>query len=76
MQHGLLYLSVYTHGFAVPAMLDMGAMRSFVSRKLAAQLLATVQTMAPLTVTLPTGKMMTTISAIQLDMLIDNFIYT
>ena len=76
MQHGLLYLSVYTHGFAVPAMLDTGATRSFVSRKLAAQLPATVQTMAPLTVMLPTGKMMTTTSAIQLDMLIDDFIYT
>ena len=76
MQRGLLYLSVYTHGFAVPAMLDMGAMRSIVSHKLAAQLPATVQTMVPLIVTLPTGKTMTTTSAIQLDMLIDDFIYT
>ena len=75
MQHGLLYLFVYTHRFAVPAMLDIGATCSFVSHKLAAQLPATVQTTAPLTVMLPTGKMMTTTSAIQLDMLIDDFIF-
>ena len=75
MQHGLLYLSVYTHRFAVPAMLDTGATRSFVSHKLAAQLPATVQTTSPLKIMLPTGKAMTTTSAIQLDMLIDDFIY-
>ena len=38
MQCGLLYLSVYTHGFAIPAMLDTGAKQSFVSCKLAAKL--------------------------------------
>ena len=38
MQRSLLYLSVYTHGFAIPAMLDTGAMRSFVSHKLATKL--------------------------------------
>ena len=42
MQHGLLYLSVYTHEFAVPAMLDAGTMRSFISHKLAAKLPAIV----------------------------------
>ena len=42
MQHGLLYLFVYTHRFAVPAMLDMGATWSFVSRKFAAKLPAIV----------------------------------
>ena len=58
MQCGLLYLSVHTHGFAVPEMLDTGAMRLFVSQKLAAKLPATVQTTMPLTVTLPMGKTM------------------
>ena len=76
MQCGLLYLFIYTHGFAVPAMLDTGAMRSFVSHKLAEKLPAKVQTTTPLMVILPTGKIMTATSAIQLDMLIDNFIYT
>ena len=76
MQCGLLYLSVYTHGFTIPAMLDTGAMWSFVSCKLAAKLPAIVKTMMPLTVMLPTGKTMTATSAIQLDMLLDDFIYT
>ena len=31
MQYSVLYLPIHTHGFAVPAMLDAGAMRSFVS---------------------------------------------
>ena len=44
MQHGLLYLYVHTHGFAVPEMLDTGAMRSSVSHKLAAKLPAIVPT--------------------------------
>ena len=38
MQCGLLYLSIYTHGIAVPAMLDISATWSFVSCKLAAKL--------------------------------------
>ena len=76
MQCGLLYLSIHTHGVAVPAMLDTGATQSFVSCKLAAKLSAIVQTMAPLTVVLPTGKIMIATTAIQLDMLIDDFIYT
>ena len=38
MQHGLLYLSVHTHGFEVPEMLDTGTMSSIVSCKLAAKL--------------------------------------
>ena len=42
MQRGLLYLSVYTHGFAVLEMLDTGAMQSFVIHKLAAKLPAIV----------------------------------
>ena len=75
MQCGLLYLSIHTHGFSVPAMLDTGTTWSFVSYKLAAKLLAIVQTMMPLTVMLPMGKTMVATSAIQLDMLIDNFIY-
>ena len=58
MQHGLLYLSIYTHGFAVPEMLDTGTTWSFVSHKLAAILPATVQTTMPLTITVPTGKTM------------------
>ena len=32
MQYGLLYLSVYTHGFAVPAMLDTGEMQPYKSQ--------------------------------------------
>ena len=75
IQCGLLYLSVHTHGFAVLEMLDTGATQSFVSQKLAVKLLATVQTTMPLTVILPMGKIMVATSAIQLDMLINNFIY-
>ena len=58
MQHGLLYLSVHTHGFTVPAMLDTGTTWSFVIWKLAAKLPATIQTTTPLTVMLPMGKTM------------------
>ena len=76
MQHGLLYLPVHTHGFAVLTMLDTGIMQSFVSHKLAAKLPATVQTTMPLTVTLPMGKTMVATLAIQLDMLIADFICT
>ena len=60
MQHALLYLSVNTHGFTVPAMLDTGSTWSFVSQKLATKLPATVQTTMPLIVTLPVGKTMVT----------------
>ena len=76
MQHGLLYLYIYAHGFSVPEMLDTGSMQSFVSCKLAVKLPAIVQTMMPLTIILPTGKTMVATSAIQLDILIDDFIYT
>ena len=76
MQHCLLYLSVHTHGFAVPAMLDTVAMQPFVSCKLAAKLPATIQTTMPLTVILPMGKTMVATSAIQLDILIDDFFKT
>ena len=76
MQCGLLYLSVHTHGFVVPAMLDICAMWSFMSCKLAAKLSAIVQTMTPITIILPMVKTMVATSAIQLDMLINNFIYT
>ena len=76
MQHGLLYLSIHTHGFAVLAILDIGSTQLFVSYKLAAKLPAIVQTMTPLTIMLLMGKTMVTTSAIQLDMLIDTFIYT
>ena len=75
MHRGLLYLSVHAHGFVVPAMLDTSTTWSFVSSKLAARLLATIQTTMPLTVMLPTGKTMVAKLAIQLDMLIDDFIY-
>ena len=75
IQRALLYLSIHTHGFAVPAMLDTGAMWSFVSHKLAAKLPATIQTMRPLIIMLLTGKMLVATSSIKLNMLIDNFIY-
>ena len=75
MQFGLLHLLVYTHGFAVPAILDTGTMWSFVSQKLTAKLTATVQITKPLTVTLPMRKTMVATLAIQLDMLIDDFVY-
>ena len=75
MQRGLLYLSIHTHRFAVPEILDTGATRSFLCHKLAAKLPAVLETMMPLAVTLPIGKTMIATSAIQLDMLIDNFIY-
>ena len=74
-QHGLLYLPVYTHGFSVPVMLDTGAMRWFVSCKLAAKLPATVQTTMPLTLVLPIRKTMVATSAIQLDIFIYDYIY-
>ena len=74
MQCGLLYLPVHTHGNSILVMLDMSAMQSFVSRKLAAKLPATVQTTKPWTITLPTRKMLVATLAIQLDMLIDDFI--
>ena len=54
---------------------DTGAMQSLVSYKLAAKLPAIVKTMTPLTVMLPTGKTIIATTAIQLDMLIDDFIY-
>ena len=75
MQHGLVYIPVHTHRFAVPAMLDTGTMQLFVSCKLAEKLPATVQTTMPLTVILPMGKMLVATLAIQLDILIDDFIY-
>ena len=56
-------------------MLDAGTMWLFVSRKLAAKLLATIQTTMPLIVTFPMGKKMVATKAIQSDMLIDDFIY-
>ena len=71
----ILYLSVNIHGFAVLAMLDTGATRSFVSHKLVAKLPATIYTTMPLTVTLPMEKTMVATSVIQLDILADNFIY-
>ena len=75
MQRGLLYLSIHTHGFVVPTMLNIGATQSFVSCKLVAKLLATVQITMSLTVILPMGKTIVATLAIQLDMLINNFIY-
>ena len=56
-------------------MLDKCTTKSFVIRKLAAKLPAIVYTMMPLPIILSTGKTMVATSAIQLDMLIDNFIY-
>ena len=56
-------------------MLDTGATQSFISQKLAAKLPATIQTTMPLLVILPMLRMVTTL-AIQLDLLIDDFIYT
>ena len=56
-------------------MLGKGATRLFVSCKLAAKLPATVYTTMPLIVMLHMGKTMAATSAIQLDMLINDFIY-
>ena len=75
MQRGLLYLPIHTNGFAVPAMIDTGATRLFVSRKLAAKLPANVQPMTLLTIILPMGKTLVAMLAIQLDIYIDNIIY-
>ena len=75
MQYCLLYFSIHTHGFTVPAMLDKGATWLFVSCKLAAKQPATIQTTMPLTTVLPIGKRLIATLAIQLDMLIDDFIY-
>ena len=75
MQHGLLYLSVHTHGLAVSSVLDTGATQLFVSRKLAAKLPDTIQTTMPLAVMLAMGKTRVATLAIQLDILIDNSIY-
>ena len=55
-------------------MLDISATQSFVSCKLAVKLPAIVQTTMPPIVTLPTGKTMIAKTAIQVDMLINNFI--
>ena len=74
-QRGLLHLPVHNNRFAVPAMLDTGATWLFVIYKLAAKLPATIQSTKPLTLTLATGKALVATSAIQLDMLIDDFIY-
>ena len=71
-----MYIPIHTHGFSVPAILDTGTTQSFVSRKLAEKLPATIQTTMLLTVILPTGKTMVTTLAIQLYMFIDNSIYT
>ena len=57
-------------------MLDTSTTWLSVSYKLAAKLPATVQTTMPLNITLPMGKIIVTTLAIQLDMSIDNFIYT
>ena len=76
MQHGLLYLSVHTHGFSVPSMIDTGTTQSFVSHKVVVKLPATIQITKTLTVILPTGKILVAMLAIQLDMLTDAFIYT
>ena len=58
MQCGLLHSPVHTHGFTAPEMLNTGAMWLFVNRKLAAKLPATIQTTTPLTIILPTGKIL------------------
>ena len=57
-------------------MLDTGATQSFMSGKLAAKLSAIVQTIMPLTIMLAMRKTMLATKAIQLDMLLGNFIYT
>ena len=56
-------------------MLNTGAMWLFVSHKLAEKLPATIQTMKPLTIMLPSRKTLVTTIAINLDILIDDFIY-
>ena len=54
-------------------MLDTGAIWLFVGCKLAEKLPATVQTMKPPTAILPMGKTLVSTTAINLDMLIDEF---
>ena len=63
---------IHTHGFSLPKMLDTGVTRSFVSRKPAETLPATIQPTNPLAIILPMGKALVGILAIQLDMLIDD----
>ena len=75
MQCGPFYLPIHTHGFAVPAIFDAGAMQLFISGKLAAKLSVTIQTTMLLTIILPIGKMLVVTLAIQLDMFFNNFIY-
>ena len=75
MQHSLLYFPIHTHGFAVLYILGIGATWSFVSQKLAEKLPATIQTMMPFTITLPTRKTLVATLAISLDILINGFIY-
>ena len=70
IQRCLLCLPIHTHGFAVPEILDTGAMRLFVSCKLAAKLPATVQPTTPLTIVLPMGKTLIATLAIQLYVMI------
>ena len=76
MQYGLFYLLIKTHGFSVSAILDTGTTQSFFSYKLAVKLPATIQTMVPLPATLPMGKILVATMAINLDILIDDFVYT
>ena len=56
-------------------MLDTGAMLLFVSHKLAKKLPATIQMMKSLTTMLPMGMTLVAIMAIDLNMLINDYIY-
>ena len=76
MKDGLLYLLVNSHRFILSSMLDTGITRSFVNHKLAEKLPLTIQTTKSLTITLQTGKTLAATMAINLDMLIDDFVYT
>ena len=74
MQCGLLYLPVHMKGFTVPEILHIGAIHSFVNCKLVVKLPATVQTTMPLIVILPIEGILVATPAIQLDILIIDFI--
>ena len=57
------------------AILDTGTTQSFINHKQAEKLPATVKTMIPMTVAFPMGKTLVATLAIQLDILINGFIY-
>ena len=61
---------------SVSTILNTGAMQSFIGQKLAEKLPVTKQNRAPLIIRLPVSKILIATQAIQLDMFMDDFIYT